>query len=516
MNENGFVLELSPTDKVPGIYLRTIFGIGGAASGTEEKVLLIVGLKSSSTGAIATDTEVVDIKLASDADYYFGPGSEGARMCYAALSVKGIKIKAASPSISGATAAAATITFAGTWTTTGTWRYRIAGIPIEQGILATDTYTSVAVAVAAYINARKWMPVTAVAAAGVGSTYVVTLTAKSTGVRGNDLMLWQDDTDLPSGATSAIAGGTAVGNGAKRFSTGAGTEDISDLLEVLSEDRYYRIAAAQRDATNLARWVVQLDTKAGPMVGKTEHIIFGGSGTLVATTSLAQATLNEQRAQIVWMQDAETPPCEIAALHAAQRLQAEQINPNRSYDNKQLKGDQDGFKVAPQTDKATNPVRAVLVSALDAGITPIKTIGANTFIVRAVTTRSRTELAAIDDGTVDVADSAVADAVRDEIAAYWSLDFSIKNPHVRDDPSGDEPDPVQGIAFPRFWKASVTVLLKRLETAKWITKVDLNPVEAILHPNADRIVFFCPVVRLPHQHQIEGTIAQKRFSATVN
>jgi hypothetical protein len=75
---------------------------------------------------------------------------------------------------------------------------------------------------------------------------------------------------------------------------------------------------------------------------------------------------------------------------------------------------------------------------------------------------------------------------------------------------------VQGIAFPRFWKASVTVLLKRLETAKWITKVDLNPVEAILHPNADRIVFFCPVVRLPHQHQIEGTIAQKRFSATVN
>jgi phage tail sheath gpL-like len=287
-------------------------------------------------------------------------------------------------------------------------------------------------------------------------------------------------------------------------------------LEVLSEDRYYRIAAAQRDATNLARWVVQLDTKAGPMVGKTEHIIFGGSGTLVATTSLAQATLNEQRAQIVWMQDAETPPCEIAALHAAQRLQAEQINPNRSYDNKQLKGDQDGFKVAPQTDKATNPVRAVLVSALDAGITPIKTIGANTFIVRAVTTRSRTELAAIDDGTVDVADSAVADAVRDEIAAYWSLDFSIKNPHVRDDPSGDEPDPVQGIAFPRFWKASVTVLLKRLETAKWITKVDLNPVEAILHPNADRIVFFCPVVRLPHQHQIEGTIAQKRFSATVN
>ncbi len=515
MNENGFVLELSPTDKVPGIYLRSIFGIGGAASGTDEKVLLIVGLKAASAGAIVADTEVVDIKLASDADYYFGPGSEGARMCYAALSVKGIKIKAASPSISGATAASATITIAGTWTTSGTWRYRIAGIPIEQGILATDDRQDVGDAIAAYINARKWMPVTAVAAAGAGSTYVVTLTAKSAGARGNDLMLWQDDSDLPSGATSAIAGGTAVGNGAKRFSTGAGTEDISDLLEILAEDRYYRIAASQRDSSNLARWVVQLDTKAGPMVGKTEHIVFAGSGTLVATTSLTQTTLNEQRAQFVWMQDSETPPCEIAALHAAQRLQAEQVNPNQSYDNRLLKGDQDGFKVAPQTDKATNPVRAVLVSALDAGITPVKTVGNNVFIVRAVTTRSRTELSAVDDGTVDVADSAVPDAVRDEIAAFWSLDFSQKNKHVRDDPTGDEPEPPQGIAYPRFWKASVTALLKRLETAKWITKVDSNPVEATLHPMAERIVFFCPVVRLPHQHQIEGTIAQKRFSATV-
>ena len=514
MNENGFVLELSPTDKVPGIYLRTIFGIGGAASGTEEKVLLICGLKSSA-GAIVEDSEVVDIKLASDADYYFGPGSEGARMCYAALSIRGIKIKGAAPAISSATAASATITIGGSWTTSGTWRYRLAGLPLEQGILSTDGPQQVAQAIVAYINARKYFPVTAAAAAGVSPAWIVTLTAKSTGARGNDLMIWQDSTELPSGATSTIAGGSAVGNGAKRFTSGAGTEDITTLLGVLAEDRYYRIAAAQRDATNLARWVVQLDTKAGPLVNKTEHAIFAGSGTLSATTSLAQTTLNEQRAQFVWMQDSETQPCELAALHAAQRLQMEQVNPNQSYDNKALKGDQDGFRIAPQTDKATNPVRSVLVAALDAGITPVKTIGNTAFIVRAVTTRSRTELNAVDDGTVDVADSAVPGAVRDEVAAFWSLDFSVKNKHVRDDPSGDEPDPPEGIAFPRLWKASVTALLKRLEAAKWLTKVDTNPVEATLHPNAERIVFFCPTVRLPHQHQIEGTIAQKRFSATV-
>lgn len=517
MNELGFVLELSPTDKVPGIYLRTLFGLGGASSGTEEKVLLIVGLKHASAGAITADTDVVDIRLASDADYYFGAGSEGARMCYAALSVSGIKIKAASPAISGAVAAAATITIGGTWTVGGTWRYRVAGITIQQGILPSDTKQTVAQNIAAYVNARNWMPVSAAAAAGVGgTTWIVTLTAKSAGARGNDLMLVQDQTELPSGCTSAIAGGTAVGNGGVRFASGTGVEDITELLEVLAADRYYRIAGAQRDATNLARWVVQLDTKAGPLVGKTEHIIFAGSGTLSATTSLTQVTLNEQRAQFVWMQDSETQPCEIAALHAAQRLQAEQTNPNQSYDNKLLRGDQDGFAVYPQTDKATNPVRSVLVAALDAGITPVKTIGQNTVIVRAMTTRSKTDLGAVDDGTIDVADSAVPDAVRDEIAAFWSDDFALKNPHVRDDPSEDEPEPPEGIAYPKFWKASVTMLLKSLERAKWLTKVDQNPVEAVLHPDAQRIVFFCPVVRLPHQHQIEGTIAQKRFSATVN
>ncbi len=516
MNELGFVLELSPTDKVPGIYLRTLFGIGGASSGAEEKVLLIVGLKASNDGAIVADAEVVDILLSDDADYYFGAGSEAARMCYAALSVSGIKIKAASPSIVGAVAATATITIGGTWSIGGTWRYRIGGLVLQQGILPTDGPDEVATAIRDYINARGWMPVTAAAAAGVGGTWVVTLTAKSPGARGNDLIIWQDDSELPSGATSAIAGGAAVGNGGKRFTTGSGVEDITDLLEVLSSDRYYRIAAAQRDATNLARWVVQLDTKAGPLVGKTEHAIFAGSGTLVATTSLAQVTLNEQRAQFVWMQDSETQPCEIAALHAAQRLQAEQVNPNRSYDNMILRGDQDGFAVAPQTDKATQPVRATLVAALDAGITPVKTVRNSAAIVRAVTTRSRTDLDAVDDGTVDVADSAVPDAVRDEIAAFWSNDFAVKNPYVRDDPTGDEPEPPEGIAYPSFWKASVTTLLKQLEEAKWLTKVDLNPVSAVLHPSAARIVFFCPVVRLPHQHQIEGTIAQKRFSSTVN
>jgi phage tail sheath gpL-like len=516
MNELGFVLELSPTDKVPGIYLRTLFGLGGASSGTEEKVLLIVGLKAASGGTITADADVVDIRLDSDADYYFGAGSEAARMCYAALSVSGIKIKAASPSISGAVAASAVITIDGTWTTAGTWRYRIAGITLQQGILPTDSKQNVAEAIAAYINTRKWMPVSAVAAVGVGTDWKVTLSAKSAGARGNDLIIVQNTTELPSGCTSTITAGTAVGNGGKRFTSGSGVEDITDLLEVLASDRYYRIAAAQRDATNLARWVVQLDTKAGPTIGKTEHIIFAGSGTLVATTSLTQVTLNEQRAQFVWMQDGETQPCEIAALHAAQRLQAEQSNPNQSYDNKLLKGNQDGFAVYPQTDKATNPVRSVLVAALDAGITPVKTIGQNTFIVRAMTTRSRTELGAVDSGTIDVADSAVPDAVRDEIAAFWSDDFAVKNKHVRDDPSEDEPEPPEGIAYPRFWKASVTMLLKSLERAKWLTKVDQNPVEAVLHPDAERIVFFCPVVRLPHQHQIEGTIAQKRFSATVN
>lgn len=506
----GFVIELSPTDKVPGVYLQTLYGQGDNALGAFQRYLLVVGLTDQTNGTIVEDDEVVDIFSAEDSALYFGPGAEGDRMCRAALRAPGVKIKAAAPSISGAAAATAIIRVGGTWTVAGKWTIRVGGIRLSQGILKTYDKQDVAEAIAAYINAREELPVTAAAAAGTGGnsgTWEVTLTAKSPGDRGNDLIVWQDTSGNPSGMTSVLVGGAAVGNGGLRFSGGTGTEDITNLLGTLYEGRYDRIAAAQRDSTNLGLWRDQLDNKAGPLEGRMEHAIFATSDTFSAATSLAQTDLDEQRAQMLWMKDSETPPPELAAEHASRRLQAEQSNPNSSYDNQVLTG------AAPQTDKGTNPNRAQQVAALDVGLTPLKTVNGKVLVVRAITTRSLTETGAIDDSTLDVAEAVVPDAVRDIISAYWQNSFVTVYKHVRDDPTADEPTPPDDTAYPALWTAEVTNIFKQLEQQSWITHVDQNPVRSSLHPQVARIVFYAPVVVLPTQHQIEGTIAQTRFKA---
>jgi phage tail sheath gpL-like len=503
---SGIVLELSPTDKVPGIYMKTLYGVGDTIIPTVDRYLLVVGLPSSA-GLITPDTQVVDITSTDDSGEWFGPGSEGDRMCRAALKVKGIKIKAATAAISGATAAAATITIDGTWTLPGTWNYRIGGLPLIQGVLATDTPATVAAAIVAYIAARPEFPVSAASAAGSGTTYVVTLTMKSTGARGNDTILVQDTTGLPSGMTSAIAGGAAVANGGKRFHLGAGVEDVTNLLATIFPDRYHRIAIAQRDSQNLVRWRNQLDAKAGPLEGRMEHAVFGTSASFSAATSLAQTSLDNQRAQLCWMLDSETQPSEWTAEMAAYRLQREQVNPNNNYDQLQL------TSAAPQTAKSAVPIRTQLVAALDVGITPLNTQNGNVFVVRAITTRSLTAAGAPDDGTVDVGEAATPDEVRDVFAAFWQTQFSVNHPYLRNNPTAEEPTPDPGVAYPDLWTAEATRILKEVEALNWVTEVDQNPVKSTMHPTAKRIVFFAPIVVMPIQHQLEGTIAQTKFKA---
>lgn len=506
----GFVLELSPTDKVPGIYLNTLFGVQNNSFSPEPKYLLLVGMYDPNVGTMTPDTDVLDVFDDTDVDTYAGPGSELALMAYPALKLGGIKIKIATATLSGGTAATATITITGPATSGGTWRGRICGRAVSQNILNGQSASTIATNLAATLNAINRLAVTAASSAGIGGAYVVTLTAKSPGARGNDYMLWQDTSELAAGVTTVIAGGSAVGNGAVRFTSGAGTEDVTDLLDTLAEDRYYRIGVAQNDSTNLGLWRDQIDTKAGPLVGKMEHAVFASTGTLSAATSLAQTTLNDPRCQLCWMKDGETPPAVIAATMAAIRIQAEQSMPNRMYDNKVL------LDVFGQTDKATNPNRATQVAALDVGLTPIKTVNGQAVVVRAVTTRSLTDLGAVDDGTVDVADSAVVDDVRDVVRAFWSEVFVVNNPFLDDDPSPTAlTTPPEQVATPSLWTAEVTRIFKRLEELLWLTKVDENPVRSQLNTQATspRIVFMAPVVRRPHQHQLEGTLAQLKYAA---
>ena len=149
------IAGFSDTNKVPGFYGEVVYGAGPITAGNIPLVLLICGTKTSA-GSATADVTLCDIYSEGDADTYFGAGSEIAVMCYGALQIEGVRIKAiASAEAGGAVAATATITLAGSYppSATGTFNYRIDGVPVTGQITTSDTLSTAADAVAAAINA---------------------------------------------------------------------------------------------------------------------------------------------------------------------------------------------------------------------------------------------------------------------------------------------------------------------------------------------------------------------------
>jgi phage tail sheath gpL-like len=505
----GVISIIPDNDKDPGFFGQTTFGAGGVSIGDIPLKLLVAGLKSSA-GTLTADTQVYGPVLSEDdIDTQAGAGSELARMGRAAFRIPGVQLYLATPSNGGSPAAAtATITIGGTWSTTGMWKYYIAGEVITGGIAATDSTSDVAADIVTAVTAKTNLPVTA---AAVGP--IVTLTTKNLSVRATDNIIFQDRTDIPSGLTSVLAGGSAVtgdaitGSGV-RMTGGAGTEDVTTLLATIKETRFNRIAAAQRDSTNLGLWETQINTMADPFNNKTQHIVFALNGSLSAANALALSPLNQWRAQLMWMLDSETPPPEIAAVMAALRTATEQTTPNVSYDDVALPG------VVPQRDRNKWPSRANRVSALDNGVTPITSNeSGEALVVRSITTRSQTSSGDPDARTLDTSESVVPDYVRDVLSIYWRTVFKVQNPNVRDDPAPEERPLPAGVASPKLWNAAIKSQLLTLEDSNIVTEVALNPPKTVFNRTAKRLASIVPVVVLPLQHQIEVSVRQVPLSA---
>lgn len=727
----GQVFELTPTDKLPSVALKTIFGVGAPLAANPE-YLLIVGSKASSGGTLTADDEVRDILADGDEVTLFGDaGSEGARMVHMAQQIGGVQIKVAACSISAGVAATAKAVIDGVWTSAGSapLQFWVGGQVVEESVLAADTPQTFAERLAATSNAKETLPASAAAAAGTGTEWIVTWTWKSLGFRGNDGILYADTTYKPAGMTvtlggdvggtvvsdpgpwlldngatlsilfnaggaqlftiqatpalttgagatyaavpaldtltldlngqtvivvftgaeatqaafhatinsfatgygvasnvggqtrittvakgsavtgsvvagsaavlaslglaaptaftnagpnnvaetvqagtgvtaaewvtimaaitngtaeddagalrltstttgptgtakveavstadttmgfdnlvhaGGVGGGATVASGGIRFTGGAGTEDVTNLLATLEVERYYTVAWAQRDPTNVARIKTALAAKAGPLVRKFEQHVFATTDTLAVGTTLAQTTLNDVRTESLWMEEGETPAEEQAAWLAAVRHQRELGNPNTKYD---------GFVApfVPQRAASKRPNRATQVAALDVGLTVISTERNVCRVARAITTRTLTPSGGADAGTIDVGASRTPDKVNELIGARWLQYTDAEDPsayhYIRNDPAeGEEADVPAGTTFPRAWKGEVMILLKTLEGAPngWITDVDANPTVVNFHPTSvtPRFVQYTPVVVTPQTHQLEGTIAQVVF-----
>lgn len=491
------IVGYSTNNKVPGFFAETVYGAGPISIGDIPLVLLLLGTKTSA-GSATADQDIDDVLSETDADTLYGPGSELAVMCYGALQIPGVKLKAAATAeAGGAAAATATITITGTWTTAGTFSYRIDGVLVTGTVLSTDTISTLADSIVAAINGNTHLPVTA--AKGAGPGYVVTLTRKSKGARGNQGVLFQVISELPSGCSSAIAGSASITGGGVNFGAtlGSGADSLTTILGLIDTDQYDRIAFAQNDATAAAAMEAFLNTQAGPLVGFTMHAICAVNGTYSAALSLAQTTLNAERVQCMWYLNSETIPSFIAATFAAYRTFVEQTDPDAAYDGYILPG------VAPQSQQADWPTMSSLIAALDNGLTPIatnRTGGA--YVVRSITTKSLDSGGNPDYRTLDTSDAVVPDYVRRVLDLYWTQTFKVSNPRVGPDPVANQREPAAGVATPTLWNRNVTKIMKDLETQLIVTDVHTNPPVSEYNTTAKRIMSIVPVKAAANQHSI--------------
>ena len=532
------IVGFSSSNRVPGYYGETVYGAGAISASSIPLVLLLAGLKNPSGGTATSNQDIVDILSADAADAAFGAGYELSRMCYAALKVPGVKIKAAPITEAvGAAAATQVITIGGSWSSVGTIKLRINGETITHSAGSTQTVADFCTTLAAVLNENPRRPYTAAATA----TQVI-VTFKSKGARGNNYITFLDSSLVPSGMTVYIAGPTWTATTAKTASApisfvvpttangfyykcttggttaggGSGSESASTLLGLLLPNGFDRIVCSQNDSTNLGLWKTQLNDQAGPTRGLLQHFITGVNGTLAAATSLA-TTLNAERMQIVWQLNGETAPWEISSYLGALRCATEQADPDAAYDDAKLPG------VAPHSQPADRPDNSVLQTAINNGLTAIKTSenGSDALICRSVTTHTLFG-STPDYRTLDTSDAYVPDFVRRDLGLYWYTVFKPANPRNADNPPADQKAALSGVATPDLWNSHVEAKLRNYEkgilasgsaptaatVAPIIINVDFNKPSSGYDPIAKRIMSAVPVEPAPNNHQIGVSVRQ--------
>ena len=494
----GIVLVqgFSPGNKVPGAKGANVYATGRSSSSLYTRTVLCVGLMGSSS--TATANVVYDIYKDSDADK-FGVRSELARMVRAANLNQGARVKAIAVT-PGTTpvAATATVILSGTWTAAWTWYGRIGGVSISATIGATMTITTAHAAIAAAFNASALSPVTA-----TSSITSVVLTCDTPGVRGNQYILAQDQTEMPSTAGSALAGGTALSGGAVPLASGSVLETYTSLLAVIATAQYDLIALACNDATSLAAWRTHILSQAGSAIGNLEQAVFATNGTLVAAQSLSQSTLNEPTMQNLWCLSSETHPSELAASHASARSVTESSNPSPRYLNVRVLG------AAPQRYRDDWPLESVRDAALNAGVTPLMTTEDGYVVVnRGVTSYCKLG-SAQDDRCLDINQVSMPIYARQRITAIWNEEVLPEYTHVKDNPGENDPEPAAGVIYPDLFASIVEAEEKSWESAGYIIDAADNRPNVVYDASGRRLMMNAAIVPTPLNYQLGFNILQR-------
>ena len=445
------IVGLAASDPTPGEYVEVNFAQGEASLGTNVYSALLIGGKLS-TGSATADTVIygpdtpVSMSTESDVIALFGLGSELHRMWrrFTLVNTTTPIYAIAVSEGGGAAAATGTVTVATTATGPGTLRIFISDYFVDVGFATGDTPTVIAGNAVVAINAIQHSPVVASNVAGV-----ITLTAKQKGLRSNFIRYFGQIKPGTSGTTVTPTASTAT--------TGGTTADSSTTaLSTIVTKRYYYVVSAAEDQTQLVALLAQINAQAVATVGIRQRA-FAGSADTISNAITITTALNGARCEVAWLKETDMPPCELAAnMAAVYSLEEAPLVPRLNFSSYGSDAKTSGnWRVrAPLSGAA--PTRAQIVSALNAGITPIGVYAnGNTYLVKRVTTRFLAG-SVVDYRIRDAHKVTICDRYADDLVSKYALQFRGKQ--IGDDPIKNQPTPGPNVVTPRVLKAAINRL----------------------------------------------------------
>jgi len=382
--------------RTPGSYAEILFAQGpGTASAGVRSIIIVMPMTSAGTWTPNTVYEVKNEGVARDGG---GVGSPIHRGCRAVLlrnkNTKLYALPYAASSGGSPVAATATITYATTATALGSALVTICGEQMSVRVNSGDLPATIATNVAAAINAKDWLPVTASPSSGV-----VTLTAKIAGIsQGTATIGVIRFRASMSGSigTTVTTSGAFLGTGtAGADGTTTEAANLTTALSAILGARYYDMAFSVNDSTSLTAIKNHIVSKSQPNPGMRSVGFVAWTGTSASGITLAQAK-NYERLSFAWQLNSEHDHAELAAALAAVHQAEEEKDATFNFDG--YRGtNAANWDILPAYATSDWPTPDDFNDAINGGLTPIGSDAAGSYIVMAITSRSKNSAGTVAD-----------------------------------------------------------------------------------------------------------------------
>jgi phage tail sheath gpL-like len=384
--------------RYPGGYAQILFGQGpSTAAGGRRQIVFPMPMRDG-VGTWTPNT-LYRIRSASEAELGGGAGAPIHRALDAAITSNKNADYYALPYVFASDGASATLvlTFSGTATGTGTATVTVCGEKRSYVFRSGDTESDVATGLQNAINGKTILPVTGNATVGA-----LTIESKIAGASQGDGTTGQyqvrcEISDTSLGISVDVTSGELGDDTAGSDGSDAEADALDAALATLAATRRYYIGVAAFDSDSLDNLKARISTEAEPIPGFRERGFACFPGSLGDGQTLAVGE-NYERLQLAWAPNDDSDVAQIVGNLCAVFQADEQITSAASFDLYRVSPfGAATWNVKGCHDPASRPTQQDCNDAINDGLMPLGTDDAGSFIVMAVTTRSKDASGSQDD-----------------------------------------------------------------------------------------------------------------------